>query len=117
MLTPTTADDLYEPNDTREQAVNLTAPIEFSAILCPGDEDWYAFDLIDATTLHLAFSAAQGDIDIVLYDESGDAVGGARSGDDDEELDLAPFVQGAYSVQVSHYEDTSACQPYELAID
>ena len=113
---PTTADDVYEPNNTAQGAVELTAPVSVSAVLCPDDEDWFSFELVDVNALQLIFAVSQGDIDVVIMDEQGEEVASGQSADDDEEIDLSQLSRGVYSVQVYHYENTVECQPYELSI-
>jgi len=113
---PTTAEDAYEPNDSADAAIDLTAPVSISARLCPGDEDWFSFELVDVTTVHVVFAAAEGDIDVVVTDEQGTEVAAGETSADDEEVDLSALARGRYSVQLYHYEDTGVCQAYELSI-
>jgi len=113
---PTTADDVYEPNDTPQGAIDLTAPVSISAILCPDDEDWFSFELVDVNALQLIFAVDQGDIDVLILDAQGEEVASGESTDDDEEVDLSQLSRGQYTVQVYHYQNTGECQPYELSI-
>ena len=113
---PTTADDAYEPNDAPESAIDLMAPVSISGVLCPDDDDWFSFELVGVARLDVTFDADLGDIDVVLFDGQSEEVASAESTDANETIDLSPLASGRYAVRIFHYENTGACQPYELSI-
>jgi hypothetical protein len=85
------SDDLYEDNDSLDQAYDLTDAVgtSLSEILGPGtlnDDDWYKIDVLSdpfTRMLYVAaeFDNAQGNIDIEVYDTNSNRVLSATTGD------------------------------------
>jgi hypothetical protein len=112
-------DDL-EPNDDLGSAVLLAPDVYDELTACSSDEDWYELNLpvgasLDLTVFH-AF--AEGDIDVVLYDDAQGILGSGATINDDETISLTTPYSGVYFVQVVLVSDTGALpgNPYTLSI-
>jgi|GEM_PF-996841 len=100
--TPLCIADFLEPNDAIGAAANVT-PTTFAALTaCPGDEDWFAFDALAGQQIQLGatFSNAEGNLDVVLYEQNGNAVASATSNSDDESLQYDVPADGTFYAQV-----------------
>jgi RHS repeat-associated protein len=115
-------DDGYEENDTLETAYDLTSLENIwltdyeNGPVVQIDEDWYRVELLPGETVlevELAFSHADGDLDLVLYDEAGDFIANAISETDDERLEAGPLRPGTYYLQVYGYPDDTNSE-YDL---
>ncbi|MCA9201876.1 MAG: PPC domain-containing protein, partial [Planctomycetales bacterium] len=105
--------DVYENNDTRGTASNLGVvrgwrmladrdrPLSIEA----NDDDWYRFEIAaTADSGHfvaIAFDHALGDLDLALYDSSGDELDASRTANQIELLSLATLTAGVYYARVS----------------
>lgn len=112
---PTCEDDRDEPDDTAEQARELTLPAAEDGTACPGDPDTFAFPtrrrcVVD---VDLSYDPAEGALDL-LYLEGGAAVDGSFGGTGAESYSFAAEADGTYVVQV----ESRARVPieYDLAI-
>lgn len=113
-----TADDIFEPNDNREQAFDLIQYEDtwLSLVAEEGvqkNEDWYRV-FISPQYRHLVvdlrFQSYLGDIDLKLYDAKGQLVGVSQGTGDDEYLNVNLDQGGYYYLQVygsnlgNHYD-------------
>ena len=99
-------EDVFEPNDTREAAYDLSndGQLYISAIGVPtqGDDDWYQITADAASTLiavQVDFVNANGNIDLELYDASGGVLVGSTSSLDSEYVQDVVGV-GTYYIRV-----------------
>ena len=92
-----------EQNDDQDSASTMPDPFERRQI-CSYDDDWYRFnhERTGPIRIDALFSHAQGDIDILLKDESGATVTGGSGGsvNDNEEVSIASLPAGDYYVRV-----------------
>jgi hypothetical protein len=113
------SDDSYEENDNRSSAYNLSnqAGTWLSNLSGEGvanDDDWYEIEVTENATLNaeLQFSHAQGDIDLALYDASGNEVTNATSTTDNESIETELNGGGTYYLKV--YPFSSSGNTYDL---
>jgi hypothetical protein len=115
-------DDEYEQNDTEATAATLALAGLAAGIdnlrVCPGDRDWYRFDLSCGQRFELlvTFRHADGDLDAYLFAPGvADAVAVGNGTADDETLLLpsAP-VSGTYLLAVEGYPRQTATNRYGL---
>ena len=130
-------DDQYEDNDDLASAYlieDLTQPlpealgVDRNGAYLQGvsvrdtegtkDYDWFAFDLEEnqMISIYVAFTHADGDIDITLYDASESYLRGSSSSSDDEYIDsyTAPSA-GRYYLRMNPYT-SGMCNPYDLVV-
>ncbi len=106
-------DDKYEENDTRNTAFHPGYNWEqtwLSSIDGEGvanDDDWYKIDVapsgFERVLVDLQFAHADGDIDIQLYDDSGNLLTGSYSVSDHESIDYKVNGPGSYYLRVYPY--------------
>lgn len=83
--------DNYENNDTAAAAEPVTSG-SYGLLVCgsPVDDDWFEADLLagERINIDLTFSHAQGNVDIILYDNTStsSSVAEGRSGTDNESV-------------------------------
>ena len=70
-------DDALEPNDAQADAVDAPVGTTDGLTICDGDEDWFRVEVPAGTIakVGIQFQHAQGDLDLVVYDEAGELVG------------------------------------------
>ena len=114
-VTPVCSDDGFENNDDADHAVDL-APGEHDAIICAGDDDWYALSLQagDDLLLDLLFSDADGDLNMDLLGPAGQVLVSADSTDDNEQIHQVVAVGGIYKLRVFGVD--SAANDYSLHV-
>ncbi|MBN2359435.1 MAG: PPC domain-containing protein [Deltaproteobacteria bacterium] len=98
---PVCPEDGYEENDTRATATPyLTTPI--AGQICAGDYDFFsvALNVGDALTAALDFTDADGDLDLYLYDPSGNLLDWSVSVTDDELIEHTATVAGTFALRV-----------------
>jgi len=118
----TTADDYYERNDTRSDAYNLSNNEQtwltgLQGIGVQFDDDWYQIEVTsgyEQVIIDCQFVHAEGDIDIALYDSTGNFLTASESTSDDEYIDYIVAASGTYYIKV-YYED--AGNNYDLQWD
>ena len=77
--------DIYEPNDTALSAKSLTnAPV--LATICEGDEDWYTLHATSDQIISLYAVHDSGDLDLYVYDASGQIVAKSVTANDNESV-------------------------------
>ena len=105
--------DFAEENNSQQTAFELRDANGFSiwhdfSIHDETDVDWFAFDLVaDANASHavgVEFFHAAGDLDISLYDASGELISDSSGIDDGEEISLHGLEQGTYHLEVTGYD-------------
>lgn len=106
-------DDNYEENDTQDTAFHPGYNWEqkwLSNIDGEGvanDDDWYKIDVapdgFERVLVDLQFAHADGDIDIQLYDDSGNLLTGGYSVSDNESIDYKVSEPGSYYLRVYPY--------------
>ena len=98
---PGTPDDVYEQNDDSASATSTVAGTNYAGILW--DDDWYRIDVtsgFERVVANLGFAHANGDIDLELYDESGNLIDTATSTNDNERIDTTVSTAGTYYLRV-----------------
>ena len=124
--------DRFEPNDIRSAAHELgnvsgmrswglnqsgnDRPLSIHA----NDQDWFRFETsasgMRGNSVSIAFNDDQGDLDLKLYDASGDWLATSAGVGDSEQVSLAGLPAGTYYIWVYGYGD--ATNPaYSLTID
>jgi len=103
--TPTCQDDAYEPNDSKTDAAYIIEGGTAGLQICAGDEDWYYLYLLGGETLEvsLAFTHADGDLDLKLLDDAGVVVARSTTVTDGEAASAAATTSGYYFIQVYGY--------------
>ncbi|EGD77783.1 hypothetical protein PTSG_08873 [Salpingoeca rosetta] len=111
--------DEFEPNNNGDSATVLTASqTQFSAVICPNDEDVYRFPVCanGNVSVSVFFSNDEGNLDAYLYDASGSLVSSGVSTTDNEVLaHSAGGVGGLYYLRVVGVGGASA--PYQVLIE
>jgi len=81
--------------------------------VCPGDDDYVAIPMTGPGTIEVlvAFTHADGDLDLELYDPSGARIATAPSGTDDESLTEDVAGGGTYALRI--YGFSGAANSYE----
>ncbi|MBE9145418.1 pre-peptidase C-terminal domain-containing protein [Planktothrix mougeotii] len=109
----TVTDDRYEENDSLGGAKQLELSNgQFSANnLVANDDDWFQFTVpqnpIPGSNINIGFSNAQGNLDLYLYDQSGNYVSGSYNWWDGETIYLDSLPGGTYYAQVTGYGGTN----------
>jgi hypothetical protein len=119
----TGTDDALENNDTRTTAYNLgtlTAATTRSNLVMADGHDWYRFTTSGAGTasdfVQIAFTHAQGDLDLELYNSAGTRLAFANGTSNSERITLSGRAAGTYYVHVYGYQG-AANPSYSLTID
>lgn len=104
------ADDSYEPNDSWSKAYTGLADgvwlSDHNGLGVSLDEDWFRINVSDPSSLRIQieclFTHDEGDIDIVLFDSTGNNVIGtdAMSNTDNEYLDVTVPATGYYYLKI-----------------
>ncbi len=94
--------DALEPNDTEADAPSLSTTTYLNLTAC-GDDDWYAVEAIvgDDLVFDVQFFAVEGNVDLTLFDPSGNFVALADSNTDDELIEHTAAESGDYLLQVA----------------
>jgi hypothetical protein len=114
--TPTTSprDDAFEPNNSSAAAA-LVAPGLHSNLECK-DDDWYQIVVTEESNIkvHVNFTNATGDLDMVLTDSSGAQLDKSESTADSETVRKNAVAPGSYRVRVFGYSGAKA--PYSMIV-
>jgi len=89
-------------NNTRDTATDLTGVAQVDgAILC-GDNDWYAVPVAEGESVHIfvAFTDADGDIDVALSNAAGTTIDTSISTTDNEVVYAENLPAGIYYLRV-----------------
>ncbi len=107
---PPCDDDALENDDYTASANPLEPGTPLQAIACPEDDDWYAVTLEAGSSLEVevAFTNADGDIDLELLDLDHGVIAQSESTDDVERVTGARAEAGALYARVFLYGDDAA---------
>ena len=112
------ADDIYESNNRREDAMPIQSGQTLDGIFCASDgTDWFDLGTVGVSTqldVELLFSTAFGNFDMYLYGASGGPVLSATSTTDNETLSYFSQQGGHYYVEVRLQGNTRTAN-YRLA--
>lgn len=106
---PPAGDDGYEDNDTRATARSLGTLTANTTLnnLVSRDADFFSFTTSAAGTssnsVSIAFTHAQGDLDMRLYNSAGTVVGSSGGSGNSETVSLSGLAAGTYTVEVFGY--------------
>lgn len=107
------ADDSYENNDTRATAANLgilTASQTLNNLVQADANDWYRFTLAStaasSSVVSTAFTHADGDLDLELYNSAGVRLKVSQGITNSERISLGGLAAGTYFVRVYGYRGT-----------
>ncbi|MEZ5246287.1 MAG: pre-peptidase C-terminal domain-containing protein [Acidimicrobiales bacterium] len=94
--------DTHEDNDTQATATSMANGTVLSASVCVGDPDWYSLRVTEGQdiSVDLTFDHANGDVDVKLFDPSGQLVGSSTSGSSNESITHTALASGLYAAQV-----------------
>lgn len=96
-----------EPNDSPDAASPITSGVFAGQHACVGNDDWYIIGMAanDTITVTVTFAQEEGDLDVVLYNSSGNALAGGVSEDDNEEFVFTAPYSGHYYLLVYLYAE------------
>jgi len=109
--------DPLEPNNDVVTATQLPPGVYENLIVCPGDQDWYAFPLSAGQQfeVEITFQQTDGDIDAVIYAPDGiSIIEYAFSSTSNESLQMEAPVTGTYYVVVDGF--LGASNTYDLSV-
>ena len=108
--------DRLEENDTLETAEILTANLYSNLVITAGDEDWVGFDVCEGGDIEVEinFLDANGDLDLVLYDQDEIELDSSTTSADREVVTYTDAAAGRYYIQV--YGWLGAENIYDLTI-
>jgi len=111
--------DQYEPNDSFEDAIEITSGTEIQSYVCDeADVDWFKFDVGAGQWIVVGLTNLPEDYDLELHDPTGvivreSAFGGTTS----EQIEWFADSAGAWRVKVSGYDASfDAANPYTLKV-
>ncbi|MCA9571243.1 MAG: PPC domain-containing protein, partial [Myxococcales bacterium] len=119
---PGCVDDTYEPNDSRLQPWMLQSlDIEQGRIVTVASPDFWSFVVPAHETRRFAvsFDHSQGDVDLFLYDDLGNALDASQGTVDAEAIEVTngSASDRTYTVEVALYTGAQGdCVPYQLVI-
>lgn len=108
-ITANPSDDAYENNDSRLESTLLGTVTGNQSIsnLAIQDDDWFQFNLAstgqNGNAITVDFQHAFGDVDIQLYDASGNLLTGSYGVVNGESISLAGLASGSYYLRVYGY--------------
>jgi hypothetical protein len=122
-VTTAGTDDAFDDNDSAAKAQKLgkvTGPTGFANLVMRDKADWFKFSytgLADASSdVTISFSHAAGDLDLQLYDASGNLIRSSGGTTDTETVSLESLVGDTFYIHVFGYN--GATNPdYDLSID
>lgn len=113
-------DDRYEDNDIEGEARPVGNGAHDELIRCPADPDWFLLDACigDPLDVSIVHSAAEGDLDLRLYDPLGALVAESATGGDTERVVHVADEAGHHRVEISMLADVGAVvgSPYRLSV-
>ncbi|MDD1462567.1 clostripain-related cysteine peptidase, partial [Dolichospermum sp. ST_sed2] len=116
--------DFAEANDTSSTAYDLrdvdgSRTLDNLSIHTNADQDWFKFTTLrtgqEANKIRIDFSHEQGDLDLILYNQSGQEISRSEGTENFEEVSLNGLVAGTYTVQVYGYNGATNAQ-YNLSV-
>ncbi len=115
----TCEDDAAEDDDNPEQGGALP-PVddgEYSAILCPNDEDWWLFQLSDDAVITGTLAGPSNeDLDLALTNSDGELIASSLGGTSDESIVSACQPAGDYFLRVYEGIDVEGATNYDLTL-
>ena len=111
-------EDAFEENDDVLSAVNVTGLSSLDGVVCGGDADWYAVDLVegDTVSLDLRFVHAAGDLNLYLTRPNGQTLVFGGTVTDDEHVEYTVPAEGRYGVRVFGLRGASNRYHLDLAV-
>jgi len=112
------ADDVYEENDSMSYAASISEATTINLI--SNDSDWFTIDITpgyEHLVIDLLFSDAQGDIDIYVYDSTGNEVASSTGVSDNEYIDVVLSSSGTHYIEIYNCSGDNRGQPYSLYWD
>ncbi len=101
-------DDDYEENDTKGTAAEVDYGYYDRLTVSDTDDDWYKIELDDGDDIvvTVTFDGDEADIELELYNETGDdPIDGSYGVDDDEQVVALDVEAGWYYIYVFSYDD------------
>lgn len=117
-ILPACVDDNYEQNDELGSASSIQAG-QLDALMCQADDDFYAFDVEQDQhlRLNLRFSASVGDLDMALFNGSGNQVALSQGVDPFEEIELQAPRSERYTTRIYGYNQAEGPYRLDLCLD
>jgi len=111
-----TDDDQYEDNDSLYNAADIM-PRFYNATLKCNDEDWYKMWVQPGQSIQVIinFPNAIGDLDLELYDSSGNLLSSSAGNTDKEKITYTSYISSYYYIKVYGYNN--AKNSYSMNID
>ncbi|MEM6291727.1 MAG: Ig-like domain-containing protein [Myxococcota bacterium] len=113
-------DDFAEDDDNPEQG-SMLPPIdtgEYSAILCPDDEDWWLFQLDAEAVITATLSGPSNeDLDLGLTNEDGGLIDQSTGADSDETIVSSCQPAGSYFLRVYDGLPLDGSSDYDLQLE
>ncbi len=112
-------DDSAEDDDTPAQGAMLPAidSGEYSGILCPGDEDWWFFEVGTQSVITGTLSGPSGeDLDLALTNGSGELIASSLGGASSESIVSACQAPGDYFLRVYEGLSIDGAVDYDLGL-
>lgn len=117
---PPSDPDIYEPNDSPEQAVRLeSSEVVQGYISWEDDLDFYLISPLTTNSIQLRMTNIPNDIadyDLYLVDDTQTVIAWSEGITSEESINYTPPRPGSYWVVVVSYSGASTTQPYTLAI-
>jgi hypothetical protein len=114
------ADDPFEPNDTKEEAIELDDVSDQAlGVICGEDEDFFdVFPQSNCTlTADLALDTAEGDLDLQLMEANGTVITNSTTTSNAEHIDYLAPDGGRVVFRVHSFSNpTGAAQGYRLTL-
>ena len=114
--------DAYEPNDARTTPSFVLPPLDLT-LESTNTEDWLSFEVAAGATVQVQalFAHADGDIDLVVYPETGGTIGSSSTVDDNEVVTVTnnegtPVTYTA-KVKLMNPASSEPCVRYTFAVD
>ena len=116
---PSCIDDTYEPNNSFEEAtaIDQGGVNGWSATICTDDEDFYTLQITELSDIEInvLFTDAEGDLDVILFDEALDPVELSDSIDDNEQIVAEALTPGTYFIAINGFN--GAENRYDLEVN
>ena len=110
------ADDRFEENDQQDQAAEIDYGYYDELTVADDDEDWYRISLSegDDIIVTITFDGNDADIDLELYNDTGDEpIDGSYGVDDQERVSANDVEVGWYYICVFSYDSEA---PYDMDV-
>ncbi|MFC1654824.1 PPC domain-containing protein [Myxococcota bacterium] len=111
-------DDSFEENDSQAEAQFVLDELYEDLMYCQQDEDWYVNWMFAGEDLKvlIAFTHADGDLDIEIIDDQGAVLADSTSTSDDEYVEALNVLEGTHYIRV--YGAAAAVEnAYEMLIE